>query len=285
MPLFRRPYGSDGDELSIIGCGGIVVMDETDATAKRVVSEAVDTGVNYFDVAPSYGNAEERLGPAIEPYRSRIFLACKTGRRDNEGAEAELRQSLKRLRTDHFDLYQLHGMTSEDDYQRVTAPGGALETLASAKERGLIRFAGFSAHSAEIALKLMDAFEFQSILIPVNWVSCIMGNGALGVIEKARSKGMSVMALKAMAYTHWTEGEERRNPKCWYKPISDDPALATLALRYTLSQPVTAAIPPGDIGLFRLALKIGLEYAPLSSEELEVLKTRAAGAVPIFDTI
>src|SRR6476619_6415083 len=98
----RRLLGETGRELSIVGFGGIVVMDTEPPEASRLVAEAVDRGVNYFDVAPSYGNAEERLGPALEPYRDRVFLACKTQKRTKQDAAAELRDSLRRMRTDHF---------------------------------------------------------------------------------------------------------------------------------------------------------------------------------------
>ena len=103
--LPRRPYGDTGIELSIISFGGIVVMNADAEHASQVVGEAVERGVNYFDVAPSYGNAEEKLGPALEPYRKDVFLACKTGQRTAEGAQTEFDRSLELLRTDHFDLY------------------------------------------------------------------------------------------------------------------------------------------------------------------------------------
>ena len=104
--------GGTGEKLSVLGFGGILVMEEEPSRAADLVAEAVDRGINYFDVAPSYGNAEERLGPALAPYRGRVFLACKTGQRTRAGAEAELRQSLRNMRTDHFDLYQHHGATA-----------------------------------------------------------------------------------------------------------------------------------------------------------------------------
>src|SRR6266540_3183732 len=101
----KRAYGSTGIELSIVGLGGVVVMGMEQPDANRIVREAFDRGVNYFDVAPSYGDAEDRLGPAIEAIRDQIFLACKTGKRTRDEAAAELRQSLTKLRTDHLDLY------------------------------------------------------------------------------------------------------------------------------------------------------------------------------------
>ena len=105
----KRAYGKTGEKLSIVGFGGIVVMNEKPSSASRIVAQAVERGINYFDVAPSYGNSEKILGPALEPYRNSVFLACKTGKRTKNEAATELHRSLKRLRTDHFDLYQLHG--------------------------------------------------------------------------------------------------------------------------------------------------------------------------------
>ena len=104
--LPRREYGKNRIPLSIIGLGGVVVMGVEQNHANRVVAEAVERGVNYFDVAPTYGDAEVKYGPALEPYRKDIFLACKTTQRGREGAAAELKDSLSRLRTDYLDLYQ-----------------------------------------------------------------------------------------------------------------------------------------------------------------------------------
>ena len=131
----KREYGNKGDMLSIIGFGGIVAKDTTAEEASQRVSFAIDQGINYFDVAPGYGTAEECLGPALEPYRKDVFLACKTGKRDKAGAAEELERSLKRLRTDHFDLYQLHAMRTWEDFDEATGPGGALETFVAAARR------------------------------------------------------------------------------------------------------------------------------------------------------
>jgi aryl-alcohol dehydrogenase-like predicted oxidoreductase len=107
-----REYGNSGDKLSIVGFAGIVVKEETSENSDKYVSWAIDQGINYFDVAPGYGNAQNMLGPALEPYRKDVFLACKTNKRDAPTAQAELEESLRLLRTDHFDLYQLHAMTT-----------------------------------------------------------------------------------------------------------------------------------------------------------------------------
>jgi len=267
--------------LSLVGLGGIVVKGMEASEASRIVGKAVDRGVNYFDVAPGYGDAEERLGPALEPYRGGVFLACKTGMRDRAGAEEELHRSLRRLRTDHFDLYQLHGMTTQEDLDQVTALDGALGTFARARRDGLVRHLGFSAHSAEIAMALMDEFEFDSILFPVNWVLYLEAGFGPQVVEKAVGKGMSVLALKSMAMQLLPDSAGRLYPNCWYEP-SSNPQMASLALRFTLSQPITAAIPPGDPDLFELALELAEGFTPITDAEIEKLKALARGKRPIF---
>ena len=243
---------------------------------------AVERGVNYFDVAPSYGNAEERLGPALEPYRSEVFLACKTTQRTRDGATAELRQSLKTMRTDHFDLYQLHAMTTDEDFAAATAPDGALEAFVEARAQGLIRYIGFSAHSAEIALQLLDYFPFDSVLFPVNWVNYFQADFGPQVVAKAQERGTACLALKAMARSLLPQGAPKRYAKCWYDPI-DEPELAELALRFALSQPITAALPPGEASLFEMALDMADRLAPLTEAEVEGLRIRAEGNTPLFE--
>lgn len=280
----RRALGKTGEELSIIGLGGIVVCKMEQSKANAIVFSAIDKGINYFDVAPSYfdGEAEERLGRALEGIRKEVFLACKTEKRKKEDAATALRQSLKRLKTDYFDLYQLHAMTTKDDLQQAMGPGGAIEAFVEAKKQGWVRYLGFSAHSAEIALELMDLFDFDSILFPINWVCCLNANFGPQVIEKAKAKGIGRLALKAMARSPWGEKDKREEyPKCWYKPVTD-PEEDSLALRFTLSEPITAAIPPGDERLFQRAMDIAIKFQPLSDEERETLKQRAEGLEPIF---
>ena len=121
----KRSLGRTGEMLSMIGFGGIIVMDATPAEATVAVKLAIDSGINYFDVAPTYGDAETKLGPALEPYRKNVFLACKTTERGRDGSRRELEQSLKNLRTDHVDLYQFHAVTTQDDVEKIFAPGGS----------------------------------------------------------------------------------------------------------------------------------------------------------------
>lgn len=278
----KRILGKTGEKLSIIGFGGIVVSGMEQAKANNIVADAIDRGINYFDVAPTYGDAEVRLGIALEGKRNNIFLACKAEKRTKDDVMKQLEQSLKNLRTDHFDLYQLHSMTTQEDFDIAMGPNGAIEALVEAKQKGLTRYIGFSAHSVDIALKLIDAFDFDTILFPTNWVNFFNANFGPQVVEKATQKGMGYLAIKAMAMTPWAESEEHVYPNCWYKPV-DDPEIAALALRFTLSQPITAAVPPGDPRLFQLALSIAEKpFQKITDEEIEILKQKASGLKPIF---
>lgn len=277
----KRVLGKTGEHLSIVGFGGIVVSQTDQKDADNYVAEAIDSGVNYFDVAPSYGDAEEKLGHALTGKRNDIFLACKTDGRTKDEAERDLKSSLKTLRTDHFDLYQLHAMTTKEDVETVFGPEGAMETLVKARDQGLIRYIGFSAHTEAAALALMDRFEFDSVLFPINWVNIFNANFGPAVLKMAAEKGVGALAIKAMARTVWGENEVHKYPKAWYEPL-DDEELALTAFRFTLSQPVTAAIPPGDIVHFRWALKAAKNFKPIGPEEVKVLKDEAAGLKPIF---
>ncbi len=276
----RRPYGTAGDELSIIGFGGIVIKGMAQDSADRLVAEAIDRGVNYFDIAPSYGDAEQRMGAALEGKRDRVFLACKTAERNADAAQADLETSLQRLRSDHFDLYQLHGLATMDELETAMSPNGALTVLIEAKERGLVRFLGFSAHTVEVALEAMNRFQFDSVLFPVNFVHYAINFGPQ-VVEEAQKRGISRLALKAMARRPWPENKEHTAPNCWYEPFADH-KMIDLALRYTLSEPVTSAIPPGDPHLYRIALNVAESYRPLEEGERAYLKKIAAKLQPLF---
>jgi aryl-alcohol dehydrogenase-like predicted oxidoreductase len=278
----KRVYGDTGEYLSIVGFGGIVVSQTTPTEAGRLVAEAVDRGVNYFDVAPTYGNAEERLGPALEPYRKDVFLACKTNQRTRLGVEKELADSLRQMRTDHVDLYQMHSVNTAEDFATVTGPGGALEAFQNARDKGRVRFLGFSSHSVPVALRLLEHSHFDSVLFPINWVEYLQAGVGPQVVARAQEKRTARLALKALAHGKLADGAEKRYAKCWYEPISD-PQLAALALRFTLSQPITAAIPPGEAELFRLALDIACNYTPIEDDEIEDLRRRSESARPIFD--
>ncbi len=277
----RRELGKTGEQLSVIGFGGIVVKDTTPEEAARFVGEAVEAGVNYFDVAPSYGNAQEKLGPALAPYRDQVFLACKTAKRTRDEAALELRQSLAHLKTDHVDLYQLHALTSDKDIELAFGPGGAVEELVEARALGLVRYLGFSAHSEAAAVAAMERFQFDSVLFPVNHFAWTQGKFGQEIMQTAIRKGVGRLALKALAMGRYLKDEKRRWTKCWYEPLSD-PELAATAVRWALAQPITAAVSPSHMELFRLGVQAVQDLRPPTPDELTRLTAALGERAPVF---
>ena len=252
--------------------------------ANRVVASAVERGVNYFDVAPTYGDAQQHLGPALEPFRKECFLACKTTCRDASGAAAELKQSLEYLRTDYLDLYQLHALNSiEKDVDVAFAKGGAMETFIAARKSGQVRHLGFSAHSQQAAMAAMARFHFDSVLFPISLGSFFKGDFGPALLKQAQQDGVTVLALKALAKQPWPKEcpERKRFDKCWYEPVWQ-PKEAELALRFTLSQNVTTAISPGEEELFWLAVDIASRFQPLSPAEMQQAGELATQVEPLF---
>lgn len=262
----KRVLGTTGHMVSIITFGGIMVEDYDAEKADRLVSFAIENGVNYFDSAPSYGNSQYALGPALEPYRKDVILACKTGKRDAEGAKAELLESLKAHKTDYFDVYQLHGVSDLEEIEQIYAPGGAMETFHWALKEGLTRHIGFTSHFDGIALQLLENSELQTMLFPVNFALREKKNLSVGPLEHwARSEGGAV-AINSLLERKWREGEEEIF-HCWYRPIFEDRKLATAALNYTLTRKgVATAVPPGDERVFRLAVEIIKEQGGAARE-------------------
>ncbi|NLX20588.1 MAG: aldo/keto reductase [Phycisphaerae bacterium] len=285
--LPMREYGKTGIKLSIIGFPGFAMRDTThndrDRT-NRLVAETIERGVNFFDLAAQYGNAEEVMGPALQPYRRQVFVSSKTAKRTAEEAAKELDCSLERLKTDYLDAYNLHHIQHMDkDVDVAFGKGGAMELLIQAKKEGRVRHLGFSAHSIEAAFAALDRYDFDSAIFPINYPSAMKGKWGPQIIERCQAKGVAMFALKALARQQWPQDDPRRSsyPICWYQPITDLDE-AELGLRYTLSQPIVAALPPSSDRLHRLAMILAMDHRPITPEEEQRLAALAEGLDPVF---
>ena len=178
-------------------------------------------------------------------------------------------------------MYQFHAVNRAEEVETIFAPGGAAEAFLCARQEGLVRFLGFSSHSVPVALGLLDRFHFDFVLFPVNFVCCARGNFGPQVVEKARERGVACIALKCLAQAPWRPSDVRNYPNCWYRPI-DDPALASLALRFSLSEGAVAVLPPGDERLFRMAVALAAAATPLEAEERSQLWATAKTLRPIM---
>src|SRR5215472_4563472 len=169
------------------------------------------------------------------------------------------------------------------DLEQIFGPNGAMEAFEAAKKAGKLRFIGFSAHSVEVALAAMDRYHFDTILFPINFVLYSQANFGPQVLKKAMERQMGIMALKSMAKTTWSESRKKDHPhpKCWYEPAAF-PEEAALGLRWTLSQPITAAIPPGDERYFRLGMEVAQQFVPVNEHDKATLMAGAAAVSPIF---
>ena len=272
----KRKLGKTGFEVFPVVYGGIVSSRDGQAASDNYVAWALDRGINYFDVAPSYGDAQEKLGISLKPFRKDNYLACKTTQRSREGAEKEFEESLRLLHTDYFDLYQLHSLTTAEDVDQAFAPDGVMEMIEKEKQRGRIRKVGFSAHSQIQALRAMSMYDFDTVMFPINWQMDMLAQWGSGVANDARKRGMGVIALKGLVHRKWLNEEERKSfPKSWVKPIDvSNQAMGIAALKYTFRAGADVIVPPGDFRNFAFCVDHIEEIVskPLTAKETKLLE-------------
>ena len=273
----KRRFGNTCYRIAPVVFGGIINTNETQGDANRFVAYAIERGINYFDVAPTYGNAEERLGAALKPYRGDVYLACKTVERSAKKSKEELLTSLKLLKTDYFDVYQLHSIKNSNDVEVAFAADGVMETIEWGKREGLIRKAGITAHSEEFALRCLELYDFDSVLFTLNWALAMLYDYGSKLAETVKAKDIGFLIMKVLAHRMWHEGEERDYPKCWYKPVKLGGDLALAAMKHALSKGADALVPPGNFNAFSYMLShIDEAMAnPLSRDDVALLKAEA----------
>ena len=213
-----RALGNTGFNVSAVSYGGIVSMEDGQEASNRYVSWAIDQGINYFDVAPTYGDAQEKLGASLKPYRKDVYLACKTAQRLHKDAKIELERSQQLLHTDYFDVYQLHAIASMQDVETAFGPGGVMEMVSTLKQNGIARKVGITAHSEEAAIRCLELYDFDTVLFPFNWFMNMEHGMGSRLLEVAKQKGVGVLCMKAFIERKWNNNEEKAAspfPKSW----------------------------------------------------------------------
>ena len=209
-----RTLGRTGHSSSVAILGGAAFWNASPEQSSEPFSAAMAAGVNHIDVAPQYGRAEELLGPLVAEVRDRLFVACKTLRKDPDGVRAQLEESLTRLQCERFDLYQLHAVT---DLAELDARAGAAEVLLRAREEGLCRFIGITGHNLtapEAHLEALRRYDLDTVMFPVNprlWGDTEYRRAAEALLEEATSRNLGVMAIKAGAARPWGERDHTAN--------------------------------------------------------------------------
>ena len=293
------PLGNTGFEVSRIGYGGIVSSQHFDGAtiagdgqkmSDEYVSWARNMGVNYFDVAPSYGDAQLLLGNSLVPFRKDIYLACKTNKRKREDAEKEMEESLRLLHTDYFDLYQLHGLSTMEELETCFCPHGTMELLEDMKKNGLTRKIGFTAHSEAVALKALTLYDFDTVMFPLNWHMHLSHGMGEELRKTVREKNLGLLAIKSMIRSAWPGKEERyasSYPKSWCKPfeVEKEGEYLKAAMTYTLSLGADVLIPPGNFAHFSFAVNHLEEVLEKKTDGFEKLASLLpqVNAAPFFE--
>jgi predicted aldo/keto reductase-like oxidoreductase len=269
-----RNFGKTGARVSILTLGGCGVGYVDQEEADKAIQLAMDNGINMIDVAPTYGQAELRLTKWIQNYRDQFFLAEKTLKRTKKSAERQLKRSMKRLGTDHFDLYQFHSVSTLDELNQILGKNGAMEAFREAKESGIIKYIGITGHEDMQVLKraLEVSDNFDTVLLPVYLGASTdfhPVNDFRPVLEIAREKNVGVTAIKAISKGRWKLDPSYNT---WYEPITEQ-ALIDQAVMFTLSQDgVCTYSLPCDVRLWSKVIDAGNKFVNLDDLELEKIK-------------
>jgi aryl-alcohol dehydrogenase-like predicted oxidoreductase len=281
----RRRLGRTGHESSVVAFGGAALSEVSQQEADQAIDLALAQGVNHFDVAPSYGEAELRMAPWLRDRRDDVFLGCKTQERGREEAKAELHRSLERLGTDRFDLYQLHAVVDMENLDLALGKGGAIEAIVEAREEGLVRYLGITGHNMQVARVQAEAlrrFPFDTVMFPLNfklYADDDYRRDYESLMELAVSNDVGVQIIKAVAKAPW-----RDRPRTYatrYEPF-DDPERVDVAVAIDLAQPVPPLCRVGDVRVLPVIVDAAVGYESVSESARRELLTAAGEYDSIF---
>lgn len=264
----KRKFGKTDLEVSIIGMGGFHLgAAESEDTATEMVQHALDVGINFFDNAWEYhdGKSEEWMGKALGSRRKDVILMTKvcTHGRSKKVAMQMLEESLRRLRTDHLDVWQIHEVVYDNDPDLIFAPNGGAEALLQAKKDGKVRFVGFTGHKdPAIHLRMLShGFPFDTVQMPLNPFDATFRSFETHVLPEARRQGLAVFGMKSMGGS----GELVKNGG----------VTPSEALHYAMSLPVTTTISGMEsMEVLKQNLEIALNFVPLSDASMNELRNR-----------
>ena len=268
----KRTLGRTGHESTVVTFGGVMVGRIEQKEADKVVELALEHGVNHIDIAPSYGEAMERMAPWMPKIRDKVFLGAKTNKRTKTEAWEDIRSSMNRLGVDSFDLFQLHSVITMELLDQVTGTGGALEALIEMREQGLTKWIGITGHGPYVPavhLEALRRFDFDTIMYPVNaamYRDADYRRDSEALLADAASKNVGIQTIKMIARGGWGEGGRELNT--WYDPHREQ-ADIDRALWWQLSQPVHTAPSTGEPMLFPKVLDAAKRFKPLSKEQQE----------------
>jgi aryl-alcohol dehydrogenase-like predicted oxidoreductase len=280
----KRRFGRTKHMSTVAVFGAVALGQLPQSKADKVVKKVLKAGINHFDVAPTYGEAESRLGPWMPRIREDIFLGCKTTQRSKKGALNEFRQSLNRLQVERFDLYQLHAVTEIPELDKCTNRDGALEAAIEMRENGLTDYIGITGHgfhAPAVFLEALDRFNFDSVLFPINptlFADAVYRRDALELLERCAEENVGVMIIKSVAKEPW--GKREHTYHTWYMPFDEQRQIQE-NINFALSFEQAHICTPGDHRLLDMVFTACEDYQPLDEEERAALIENRS----IFETI
>lgn len=270
-----RRLGRLDHRSSVLLYGAAALASVEQEVADRSIQEALDAGINHFDVAASYGDAELRLGPWMQRIRDRIFLATKTGERSREAAWSQINASLQRLQTERLDLLQLHAVGDLEDLDRAVGPGGALEAATRAVDEGLVNAVGITGHGSEapaVHLEALRRFPFATVLTPLNpvlWRDTVYRASYEALAEEVHRQDVGLMIIKTISRRNWPDGPEGAPYTTWYEPLDGEERIRAAVSWVLAHKEITGLATAGDIRL--LGATIAAEQNRISAEEAEAV--------------
>ena len=268
----KRRLGRTGYESTVVTFGTAGLGRVTQEVADRAIQQVLDAGVNHIDIAPTYGQAMERMAPWMPKIRDQVFLGSKTRQRTKQAAWDDINSIKKRLNVESFDLFQLHSVISMEELDKVTAAGGALEALVEMREQGQTRWLGITGHGPEIPRVILEAlkrFDFDTIMFPVSAVMYkdpAYREDAEALLAEAASRDLGIQAIKMIARSGW--GDREHDATTWYDPHREQGDIDR-ALWWVLSQPMHTAPSAGDVTLIPKILDSAERFRPLDEEDQE----------------
>jgi len=278
----KRRLGKTGHMSSVLTFGGAALWKIDQAEAEAAIERTIAEGVNHFDVAPSYGQAEQRLGPWMEKHHKEVFLACKTRERGKAGAWESIKRSLETLRVDHFDLFQFHGVDDLETLSVILSPVGALEAALEAKQQGLVRHIGITGHRPYVYVEALNRFDFDTVLFPLNRVLAAHLNDANDfhpLLEMAQKQDVGTICIKAVTKRPWVGAMHAY--QTWYEPF-DQQVEIDRSVWYALSQGVTTLPMPSDLRLWPMIIDAAQRFQALDELEQRDVVAQVRRYRPLF---
>jgi len=283
-----RRLGRLEHRSSVLLYGAAALGDVDQHTADASVQEALGAGINHFDVAADYGDAELRLGPWMSRIRDDIFLATKTGLRTRDEAWAQINASLERLQTDRVDLLQLHAIGDLDELDRATGSGGALEAALRAQDEGLVGAVGITGHgphAAQTHLEALRRHPFATVLTPLNpvlWRDADYRSAYDALVGEVQRQDAGLMTIKTVSRRSWPQGPDGAPYATWYEPFDDAERIRGAVSWVLAHEEVTGIATAGDVRL--LGMIIDAEQRRMQVAEAEqALADDAAYSSPFLD--